>query len=78
MHVVVVLGGPAGQAAQLVPQLDGLESARHCMPQRWKPAWQVKSQTPLVQMAVAFAGGVHVWHDGPHVVMESATQTLLQ
>jgi hypothetical protein len=78
VQVGVVLGGPAGQALQLVPQLAGLLSGRHCMPQRWKPVWQVKSQTPLTQVAVAFAGALHVWHDGPQEVIESATQTLLQ
>lgn len=78
VQVVVVLGGPAGHAEQLVPQLAGLLSGRHCVPHRWYPDWQVKSQAPLTQTAVPFGGGVQVRHDGPHEVIESATQTLLQ
>jgi hypothetical protein len=36
---------------------------------------QVKSQTPETQLALApFGGAAHVWHDGPQVVIESATQ----
>jgi len=59
-QLVTVLGGPAGHAEQLVPHESTLLSARHCMPQRWKPDAQVKSQTPLVQTEVPFGGGVHV------------------
>jgi hypothetical protein len=77
-QLVTVFGGPAGQLVQLVPHESTLLSERHCMPHRWNPAWQVKSQTPTLQIAVPFAGGVHVRQLGPQVVTESATQTLLQ
>lgn len=78
VQVRVELAGPIAQGVQAVPQPSTELSATHCMPQRWKPELQVKSQVPLTQAAVAFAGGVHVWHDGPHVVIESATHMLLQ
>ena len=60
VQVVVVLGGPAGHAEHEVPQLSTELSATHCVPQRWYPDWHVKSQTPLKQVAVPFAGGVQV------------------
>lgn len=59
-QLVTVFGGPAGQAVQLVPHELTLLSDTHCIPQRWKPAWQVKSQTPTLHTAVPLAGGVHV------------------
>ncbi len=61
-----------------VPQLSTELSGRHCVPHRWKPVWQVKSHTPLKQVAVPFAGGVQVWQLGPHDVIELATHTLPQ
>lgn len=78
VQVVVVLGGPAGQLVQSEPQLSTELSGRHCVPQRWKPVWQVKSQSPLTHVAVPFAGGVQVWQLVPHDAIELATHTLPQ
>lgn len=78
VQVRVEFAGPAAQGVQAVPHPSTELSATHCMPQRWKPELQVKSQTPLTQAAVAFAGGVHVRHEGPHDEVESATHMLLQ
>lgn len=60
VQVRVEFAGPSAQGEQPVPQPSTELSATHCMPQRWKPELQVKSQTPTTQAAVAFAGGVHV------------------
>lgn len=78
VQVRTELAGPEGQALQLVPHASTELSATHALPQRWKPATQLKSQVPPWQIAVAFAGAVHVWHDVPHVVSESATHMLAQ
>ena len=72
------LAGPAAQGVHPAPHESTELSATHVAPQRWKPELQVKSQSPLTHAAVPLAGGVHVVHEGPQVVIESATQVLLQ
>lgn len=48
-----------GQGTHDVPHVAGEVSETHCVPQRWKPALQAKSQACVdVQTGVAFAGAV--------------------
>ncbi len=56
-----------GQGVHDVPHVAGDASDTHCMPQRWKPVLQVKSQACIeVQTGVAFAGAVHAMQRVPH------------
>lgn len=72
------LAGPAAQGVQPVPHESTELSATHVIPHRWKPELQVKSHRPLTHAAVPLVGGVQVVHEGPQVVIESATHVLLQ
>lgn len=56
-----------GQGVHEVPHVAGDVSETHCMPQRWKPWLQTKSQSwAAVQMGVPFAGAVHAMQRVPH------------
>jgi hypothetical protein len=54
-----------GHALHELPQLLTLVFDRHALPQRWKPALQVKSHALPEQLGVALAGVVHAAHAPP-------------
>ena len=58
----------AGQAVHELPQLLALVFERHAVPHRCAPALQVNPHAPALQVAVAFAGGVHGVQDVPQVL----------
>jgi hypothetical protein len=60
-------------AVHVAPHCVTLLSATHVLPQRWKPALQVKSQVAPLHVAVALAGGAQGEHDAPQL----ATAVLL-
>ena len=50
LHVAMAFA-PVAQGAQLAPQVEGLSSVAHELPQGWKSAWHVKPQWPAAQVA---------------------------
>lgn len=75
LQVRVEFAGPLGHAVHRLPQVFTSLFDTQALPQRWKPALQVKLQLPLEQMGVALATGGHETHAAPHwVALESSTQ----
>jgi hypothetical protein len=62
-----------GHGVHIEPHVRTLEFDTHWVPHWWKPVAQVYWQAPLTHCGlVAPAGGVHVAHEAPHEVMDSA------
>jgi hypothetical protein len=69
LQVAVPLVGAEQAVHEVVPQLLALELDRHAVPHKWKPLLQVNPQVVPLQVAVAFAGGVHGVQNVPQVEM---------
>jgi hypothetical protein len=61
--------GGTAHATQEAPQCMTSASAKHCVPQRWNPELQVKSQAPLIHVAVARVGTEHGVQDVPQLLV---------
>ena len=69
MQLIVLFAGPAGHGLHELPQLLTSVFETHALPQRWKPALQVKPQAPPVQTGTALVTVGQLAHDAPHWVM---------
>ena len=68
-HVALPLAGvPHG--VHIEPQVSGSVLLTHTLPQRWKPATQLKPHVEPSHVAVAFAGGVQGIQEAPHVAID--------
>lgn len=78
LHVAVPFTG-AGHGVQRVPHVATAVFVTHWVPHWWKFAAHVYWHAPFTHWGfVAPTGGVHVWHEAPHAVIDSATQALPQ
>jgi hypothetical protein len=77
--VAVPLVGAAQAVQAVVPQLLMLVFDTHAVPHKWKPELHVKPHVVPLQVAVAFAGGVHGVQNVPQVrMLELEAQVLPQ